>query len=225
MTGKLEQISEAPLFHSLSERERSELAQLGHSRKYLAQERIVLHGDVWPYFFMVESGLITAVKESMEGRSLTVLNLTPGDIFWGLAFFIDDAQMPVSLVALEESRVLVWSREALLPRLLARPDSLWELCRLMVSRMERASEIVEGLAFHPVAGRLAGLLLEEFGGHGESPSSRDLTLDEMAARVGTTSEVVCRMLYRFSDQEMINITRTEIAITDEDGLSQLAGRA
>jgi hypothetical protein len=33
------------------------------------------------------------------------------------------------------------------------------------------------------------------------------------------------MLNRFSDQEMIHITRTEIFITDEDSLSEIASRS
>jgi hypothetical protein len=29
--------------------------------------------------------------------------------------------------------------------------------------------------------------------------ARELTLDEMAARIGTTREIVCRALYRFAE--------------------------
>jgi CRP-like cAMP-binding protein len=89
--------------------------------------------------------------------------------------------------------------------------------------MERASNIVESLAFQPVAGRIANLLLERYGNTGEDPVARDLTLDTMAAYVGTTREMVCRVLYRFSDQNLIHITRTEFSITDQDGLATLAG--
>jgi CRP-like cAMP-binding protein len=60
---------------------------------------------------------------------------------------------------------------------------------------------------------------------GEDPGeriSRDLTLDEMAAHVGTTREMVCRILHRFSNQGLIEITRTEFVFTDREGLDQLA---
>jgi CRP/FNR family transcriptional regulator len=92
----------------------------------------------------------------------------------------------------------------------------------MVERMERASSIVEGLAFQPVAGRLARLLLEHYGGV-DGPTARDLSLEEMAAHVGSTREMVCRMLYRFSDDRLIDITRTEFTLIDHNGLGQLAG--
>ncbi len=38
-----------------------------------------------------------------------------------------------------------------------------ELSRLMVQRIQQASDIVEGLAFQPMQGRLAQLLLGHFG--------------------------------------------------------------
>jgi CRP-like cAMP-binding protein len=98
----------------------------------------------------------------------------------------------------------------------------WELCRLMIQRMQRASAIVEELAFQPVAGRLARLLIDHFTSAGEESIERSLTLDEMAARVGTTREMVCRALYRFADKKLINVTRTEFVLTDRDGLSHLA---
>jgi transcription initiation factor IIE alpha subunit len=52
--------------------------------------------------------------------------------------------------------------------------------------------------------------------------ARSLTLDEMAARIGTSREIICRTLYRFADKGFIDVTRTEFQLTDRDGLSQVA---
>jgi CRP-like cAMP-binding protein len=80
---------------------------------------------------------------------------------------------------------------------------------------------LEGLAFHPVASRLARLLLENFETAGDAAISRHLTLDEMAAHIGTTREMVCRALYGFSDKKLIEVTRTEFVLTDRKGLARL----
>ncbi|MFH1632698.1 MAG: helix-turn-helix domain-containing protein [Chloroflexota bacterium] len=53
--------------------------------------------------------------------------------------------------------------------------------------------------------------------------ARDLTLDEMAARIGSTREMVCRALYRFADDEMIQITHTEFVFTNREKLAKLTG--
>jgi CRP-like cAMP-binding protein len=191
-------------------------------RNFVKDEFITHYRDVWPYLFIVESGNITAIKESVEGRSLIVARFGIGDIFWSLAFFLDDIPTPAALVAGEDSRIHIWSGEQLLPILLASGRMSWKLLKLMVMQLILTSDTIEGLAFQPVAGRLARLLVERFGKDEVSRVSRDLTLDEMATHIGTTREVVCRMLHKFSDQGLIDITRTEFVFTNKNGLNQLA---
>lgn len=212
------------IFNSMSQPDLKQVAQLASSRPYQKSEKVILYGDVWPYLFLVGEGQIDAMKESGEGRSLRVASFGAGEIFWGLAFFHKDAPMPVTLEVREDSLLYLWSRDSILPILLRNGGASWELSRLMAERMQRASDLVDGLAFHPVAGRLARLLLDNFETAGDSAISRNLTLDEMAARIGSTREMVCRALYNFSDKKLIEVTRTEFVLTDRAGLSQLVER-
>ena len=69
---------------------------------------------------------------------------------------------------------------------------------------------------------LSGFLIDQFGEMSEKRVKREMTLDEMAAHIGTTREVVCRILHRFSNQGLIDITRTEFTFTDRERLAQLA---
>ncbi len=98
-------------------------------------------GDVWQYLFLVETDMMNAIKESSEGHSLLVASIGTGEVYWGKAFFYDDAPNIVTLQAREKTRLLVWSRAALLLGLLANGTLSWELCRLMIRCMEHASEI------------------------------------------------------------------------------------
>ena len=90
----------------------------------------------------------------------------------------------------------------------------WELTCLMVSHMLLASEIVEGLAFQPVAGRLDGWLLDRYRDAVGDYVSRDMTLEEIAAQIGTAREMVCRVLYRFAEEGAVEINRTEFMISN-----------
>ena len=209
------------VFSTLSLADLTELARWASSRSYQKDEKIILYGEVWPYLFLVGQGSIDAVKESSEGRMLMINTFLAGDIFWGLAFFQENAPMPVTLEARQPSRLFMWSRETMEPILARNGRAGWELCRLMAGRMQRASAILEEIAFQPVAGRLARLLLDHFEMAGDSAISRHLTLDEMAARIGSTREMVCRVLYGFSDKKLIEVTRTEFVLTDREGLSHL----
>jgi len=215
-------LSENPVFAPLGEGERDFLVKGAVPRVLQKGEVLVLQGEVWPYLFLITEGQVDAVKASSEGRNLLVTTFNAGGLFWGPAFFQDEARMLATLEAPCPTQVYLWSRRTVEPVLVANGRMSWELCRLMIERMQRASAIVEELAFQPVAGRLARLLLEDFKNAGDAAISRRLTLDEMAARVGTTREMVCRVLYRFMDKKLVEVTRTEFVLTDEDGLARIA---
>ncbi len=132
--------------------------------------------------------------------------------------------MPVALVANQETHLRLWSRENLEPFMIKNGQFTWDLAQLMAERMMLASRILEELAFQPVAGRLAHLLLTQFEDQSGDVLSRDLTLDDMAARIGSTREMVCRHLYHFADKGAIQINRTEFKITDQGLLQHFAGK-
>jgi CRP/FNR family transcriptional regulator len=215
-------LSQCTLFSLLTDGDQQRLAATAISRRFKSGEWILNYGDIWPYLFLVMDGSVTAVKESMEGRSLIIETFDSCEIFWGMAFFIDDAPMLVRLVAAEDSHLLMWPKKQLQPILARNGAASWELSVLLIGRMQHASDIVEDLAFQPVAGRLARFLVDRFGETEGERVTRDLTLDEIAAHIGSTREMVSRILHRFASEGMIEITRTEFKFRDRDGLKQLA---
>ena len=130
-----------PIFSSLSEGDRDRLVREATTLDFIEGEWVAHYGDVWPYLFVIEKGAITARKESSEGRSLLIARFDPGDVFWGLAFFLEDAQTPAGLIATVDSRIHFWSRDCMLPILLENGAMSWELTLLMVRRMLLASKI------------------------------------------------------------------------------------
>jgi CRP-like cAMP-binding protein len=218
-------LRQSTIFNGMTEREMDELLEHVSVHQYHKGQYLAHAGDIWPFLFYLSKGSISAVKESLEGRSFIATTFVSGEVFWGLSFFYPELPMPIALKVDMQSSVLLWSRAVILPAILKNGHFSWELSCLMVSRMLRASEIVEELAFQPVAGRLAKLLIDFTGQKTPGPIARSLTLDDMAARVGSTREMVCRLLQRFADDELIKITRTEFEITDRDRLMEMIQKA
>jgi CRP/FNR family transcriptional regulator, dissimilatory nitrate respiration regulator len=211
-----------PVFASLDETVRIQLVKLAVRRELKKGERLAMQGDVWEYLFLVAKGELDAVKVSGEGRNLLVTTFGIQELFWGLAFFQDQAPLLVTLEAPCPTLVYLWSRQDTKALFIEHGRMSWELCLLMIQRMQRASAILEEMAFQPVAGRLARLLLDQYKSAGDGAIARQLTLDEMAARIGTTREMVCRVLYRFADKNLIDVKRTEFLLTDKAGLGRIA---
>jgi CRP-like cAMP-binding protein len=215
-------LAQTAVFSLLDEDEMKTLTASAVQRAYIGGEWVTHQGDIWPHLFYLKKGAVTAIKESLEGRSLILETIRKGEIFWGLAFFLENAPMPAALKAQDDTEMVLWSRQSLLPLLLQNGRLSWELSCLTINRIRRASAIVDELAFQPVAGRLAGFLLDRYHDAVGDYVLRDLTLEEMAAHIGSTREMVCRLLYRFSEAGAIQITRTEVMIADQQVLAEYA---
>jgi CRP/FNR family transcriptional regulator len=211
-------------FAGIGEETLASLRSAAIQRTFTAGQIIVHQGDSWPYLFQVISGEIEVMKSSCEGRLFIAATIRQRETFWGITFFQELAPSPVLLQAKVETTVLLWNRETLLPYVRTNAVLAWNLCQIMVARMLQASDIVEDLAFQPVMARLAGLMLETFGDVEDEYVARSMTLDDMAARIGSTREMVCRHLYKFAEQGAIEIKRTELKIIDRALLQKQAGK-
>jgi CRP-like cAMP-binding protein len=124
----------------------------------------------------------------------------------------------------EDGEIYLWHKDKVAQIISADSQFAWGLFSLMAKRMARAGEIVEELVFLPLPGRLANLLLSLNEEANDDYITRDLTLDEMAARIGSTREMVCKLLYQFSDKGIIELHRTEFKITDQAEMQSIAER-
>ena len=93
---------------------------------------------------------------------------------------------------------------------------------MLMRRIRQASGFIEDLTFQPVAGRLARLIITQFEDSTDLRIAREQTLDEMAAMIGTTPVMVCKVLSRFAGEELIIVNRTEFEMTDRTALEKIA---
>ena len=224
MTKLNDGLAQAPVFKKLAAADRAELIRLAEVKTYRKGEFICWQDEVWPKALYIASGRIEWTMLSPDGKRQVVFRLGAGDVVWGHSLF-DDHPMPASLEVMARCRVCQWPREVVMPIVSRNVEAVWDVSRLLVLAMRHVREVVYGFAFHPVAGRLARLLLNHYQPIEGQHTPRDLTLDEMAATVGTSRELVCKVLYRFADAELIRINRTEFVFTDRKKLEELAGEA
>ena len=223
MSQKLPEIlSQLPVFSKLSTRQRMDLEQQVIHKSYIEGDYLALQGEVWPYSLILLAGEIRFQKYSLEGRALGAWYLYPFQVFWSPSL-LDGGPLPATIEARKDCQACLWSAEQILPLVRNNQQALWDLAVVLVQRMRHASEIVEDLAFQPVASRLARLLVRQYADSQTAPIERSLTLDEMAAMIGTTPVMVCKLLSRFADDGLINVTRTEFEFLDQEKLGKIAG--
>lgn len=218
----LDCLSQAPVFSKLTERERAELSTVAVERKYGRDEYVCWQGEVWPYVAFIASGRLEWAMLSPEGRRQVVFALEPCEVVWGHSV-VDGLLMPASLEVRADALLYLWERDVILPFIYRNAQAAWDVSRILINYMRNVREVVYGFAFHPVAGRLARLLLTHYHPVDRQPAPRNLTLDQMADTVGTTRELVSRTLHRFADEGMIRVNRLEFAFLDREKLENLAG--
>lgn len=87
-------LAQNQVFSQLDADELKQLQGQAKIRQFQGGEWIAYHGDVWPNLFLILKGQVIAIKESTEGRSLTLAAFDEGEIFWGLAFFMRTLPCP-----------------------------------------------------------------------------------------------------------------------------------
>jgi len=217
-------LANAPVFEKLPLTDIDTLIRLASVKRLHAGDFLCHQGDTWPYAVFLAGGELRWAILSVGGREQVLFRIAQGRSFWAHSLF-DDGPMPASLSAAKPSRVYLWPKEVISPVLSRNPALLWEILRMQAMTMRQAREVIYGLAFKPVAGRLARLLLEQSSGLVGKSVQREMTLSEIAASVATSQEVVCRLLYQFQQDQIIELNRTSFKIADSAALEALVDKS
>ncbi len=215
-----QRLAEVEVFRCLPDSARIKAANAARYRRIKTDESLCEQGDLWSNVILLTSGKLRWSLLSLSGREQVLFHVEPGNLFWGHTLF-DQQPMPGTLTAVKPTVIYQWRGEDLAPILSQNPDSLWELFKVQARAMRKAREIIYNLAFQPVAGRLAKLLLEQSQGQQDQPIERDLTLSDIASIVASSQQVICRILYQFQADGILQVNRANITIQDFSALEHV----
>jgi CRP/FNR family transcriptional regulator len=213
-------LGEAEVFNQLTAKERQELSRLAVRRSLRKGDILCRQDEDWPYVLYIVSGALRSVINSPDGRNYVVSLWEKGVVFWAHTVF-DQKPMPSTLEAARVTHLYQWSGEEVLQIVLRNQAATRALLRRQTSLIRKRRENIYNLAFNPVAGRLAKLIIEKFISSDAPTVQRDLTLNDMAEMVATSPEVVCRLLYQFQDAGAIVVNRASITLQDRKALESL----
>src|SRR5215208_1334729 len=79
-----------PVFETLGPEDLRRVAEVAVPRRFDAQQVIFREGDESDTCYVVRRGHARAVRENIDGRTITLAHFGPGDIFGELAMFDDE---------------------------------------------------------------------------------------------------------------------------------------
>jgi CRP/FNR family transcriptional regulator len=182
-----------------------------------ANQPICRQGMQCSHLALVIEGTARVYKIGENGREITLYRIGPGESCILTASCIMSrkpfpafavSEQPIKALIISTSDVVHWANQAQAWR-----DYLFEL---ISERLGDVISIVEEVAFRRVDRRLAGYLLQ----HTDNENNRmQATHQSIASDLGTSREVVSRILKDFEQQELISITRGAITLEDRHRLS------
>lgn len=211
-------ISSIPYFAKLDPATLEEIRKAATRHKFSAEEIIFNEDDQGTGLWIIEKGWIKVVKYSLSGREQVLHYLGPGEALNLIGVFTNKPN-PASVITLEPAVLYHIPRQVMLDLIDQRPDLARQVIADLAERVTHLVSMVEDLSLRSVEARLARYIL----GHRETgPISRQrwATQSEIAARVGTVPDVLNRVLRKFCEEGLIELSRQEIKILDRTRLEE-----
>jgi CRP/FNR family transcriptional regulator len=226
-TDKIAALRRTALFGGLADEELRALAARLVERRLVREEMLFVAGDEARGLYVVVSGAVRAFRAGADGREQVIHTERAGATLAEVPVF-DNGTYPATAVADEDSVVLFISKEDVRAVCREQPDVALAALELLAGRLRRHAELVEVLSLRAVGQRLARLLLSEARVRGERSGGAvsleiGATNAQIAARVGTVTEVVSRALARLHQDGLILLDNRRVTITDEGMLAAYAG--
>jgi CRP/FNR family transcriptional regulator len=213
-----------PAFSTLGAEELAEVAAVAVPRQFNGGEVVFREGDASDTCYIVRSGRARAIREHPDGRSITLANFGPGEIFGELAMF-DDERRSATIEAIEETEAIAILGGDMRRLLREHPDIAVKLISALGRRLRETNERLARQSFQTVQSRVASVLAqlvaaarEEGAGAGDVLITS--TQADLAQLAGSSRESASRFLAVLERAGIISQGRGKLTVHDPDALER-----
>lgn len=182
------------LFAEFTPEEIASLADAAEVRSLQRNDLVFGEGDEPDHLYVGRSGRIAISNKSIDGRESMIALMESGDLFGEMGLF-DQEGRSAEARALEPSEILVLPYGPVRKIYEDRPHLLWQVVRLLASRIRVTDTALADSVFLDVTGRTAKRLLELAGDADEF--TLPVTQEELAGMVGASRERVNKAIASF----------------------------
>jgi len=217
-----ETLREVPMFSQLRDDDLTQIATLLHRRRVRKGEVVLLHGDRIAALYLVAEGRVKLVASGEDGKEVILAIRGAGDFFGESSLFEEHAH-DTTVIALENTELLLLRREDLHRCLREIPDIAIGLLRTLVHRLREADARIGVLTLLDASQRVAHVLLELADEHDGTRILRPPTHQFLAELIGVTRETVSRVMSQLAEEGLIMTVREKTMLPDRRRVA--AGRS
>ena len=217
-------LGRVPAFSALGEDELAKVAEVAVPRRFEAGEAIFREGDESDTCYVVRSGHGRAIREHSDGRSITLANFGPGDIFGELAMF-DSERRSATVEALDPMEAIAILGADMRRLLRQHPDIAVKLVIALGRRLRETNERLARQSFQTVQSRVAAVLAQLVAAaRAEGAEDGDVlitsTQADLAQLAGSSRESASRFLAVLERAGVITQGRGRLTVHDAAALER-----
>ena len=187
-------IKQVDLFAGLDDQSLSMLLDQSRTLKFRKNTILMAEGETGESLYIIKSGSIKIYISDEQGGEMTLFIEGPGS-YVGEISLLDDAPRSASVMAQEDTEVLVISKSLFYECIAHNPVIAFDLIRIVTQRLRKATDDLRTLALKNVYQRLALKLIEL---SEEQDGIRVLTKkysqDAFSKMIGSSREMVGKVL-------------------------------
>jgi CRP/FNR family transcriptional regulator, cyclic AMP receptor protein len=215
-------LARVSLFADLSQVELTRMAEVAVPRSYEGGEVVFREGDSGDTCYVIRSGSVKVTRNHAGGRTITLAELRPGDIFGELAMFSGETRS-ATVEAVEPTTAVALLAADVRRLLLGHPDIAVKMLAGLADRLRAANERISSQSFQTVAGRVASALLSQVEARQkEGASERDVlitaTQTDIAQLAGSSRESASRFLASLEREGIVTCGRGKVVVHDPAAL-------
>jgi CRP-like cAMP-binding protein len=211
-----------PAFSTLADEELARVADVTVPRSFQPGEVVFHEGDSSDTCYVVRSGHARAVREHSAGRTITLANFGPGDIFGELAMF-DDERRSATIQALDQTELIAILGRDMRRLLREHPDIGVKLLAALGRRLREINDRLTRQSFQSVQSRVAAVLAQLVAtARAEGAEEGDVlitaTQADLAQLAGSSRESASRFLAVLERAGVITQGRGKLTVLDPGAL-------
>lgn len=177
------------------------------------------------HLFIIKEGMIEIFLISEDGRKI-ILHHAGKNAFLGDTILFDNRGYGASALAIRDTEVLGIEKESFEKLIYSQPEIGMRMLIDFGRRIQKLKAFAAEIVLNDVRKRSIRLLLEL--AKGELVGGRNTvtlinipTQDEMASRIGTVREVLCRELHKLEKENLIKVKRGQLTVCNVKKLKNL----
>lgn len=220
----LELLGRVALFSALATEELSRVAEVAVPRRFEAGEAVFHEGDASDTCYVIRSGHARAVRAHQDGRSITLAQFGPGDIFGELAM-LDEERRSATIETLEAMEAIAILGADMRRLLREHPDISVKLIVALGRRLRETNERLTRQSFQTVQSRVATALGQLVtAAQAEGALGQDVLINstqaELAQLAGSSRESASRFLAVLERAGIITQGRGKLIVHDPAALER-----